>query len=351
MAESLWKRFAPTPLEVESYELERLEQPVTRGFSRVTTRRAACTEAGTRGSARTSPGTRSTHDRELKAGAHPAARRRAGRWRPSRTLSTSPSRTGAGPTRARRSTLRCVRPAPASPRPSAASRGPVAFVVSPGPRRPADEPGRPAAGSSSSRAMRFKLDPASDWSDELIAGAGRDRRGRHRRPTRRTTAPTNDPPPDPELYRRVAEGFPEAYLEDPALTDETDAVLRPYRDRVTWDAPIHSVADVEALAVPAARAQLEAVALRPPERAARLLRLLRRPWRSASTAAACSSSAPARGQIQYLASLFHPDAPNDVAPARVQRARAAGTACRRARSSLLPRRDGVSLGRGSGATL
>src|SRR4029453_14580890 len=37
MAESLWKRFAQLPLGVESYELERLEQPVTRGFSRVTT--------------------------------------------------------------------------------------------------------------------------------------------------------------------------------------------------------------------------------------------------------------------------------------------------------------------------
>ena len=30
-----------------------------------------------------------------------------------------------------------------------------------------------------------------------------------------------------------------------------------------------------------------------------------------------------RGQIQYLASLFHADAPNDVAPDRLQPARAA----------------------------
>jgi hypothetical protein len=37
MAESLWKRFAQLPLQVESYELERLERPVTRGFTRVTT--------------------------------------------------------------------------------------------------------------------------------------------------------------------------------------------------------------------------------------------------------------------------------------------------------------------------
>src|SRR4051794_24471182 len=37
MAESLWKRFAALPLEIEGYELERLEKPVTRGFTRVTT--------------------------------------------------------------------------------------------------------------------------------------------------------------------------------------------------------------------------------------------------------------------------------------------------------------------------
>src|SRR3954464_10550301 len=37
MAERLWKRLGPASLVVESYELERLEQPVTRGFTRVTT--------------------------------------------------------------------------------------------------------------------------------------------------------------------------------------------------------------------------------------------------------------------------------------------------------------------------
>ena len=39
-------------------------------------------------------------------------------------------------------------------------------------------------------------------------------------------------------------------------------MLEPHRDRLTWDFPIHSVADVEALAVPAALPELEAVALR-----------------------------------------------------------------------------------------
>src|SRR5437764_9055037 len=37
MAESLWKRFGALALEIGGYELERLEKPVTRGFTRVTT--------------------------------------------------------------------------------------------------------------------------------------------------------------------------------------------------------------------------------------------------------------------------------------------------------------------------
>ena len=59
-----------------------------------------------------------------------------------------------------------------------------------------------------------------------------------------------DQPPDPALYRRVAEAFPTAWIEDPALTPETDAVLAPHRDRFSWDAPIHSVADIVALPYP-----------------------------------------------------------------------------------------------------
>jgi len=48
-------------------------------------------------------------------------------------------------------------------------------------------------------------------------------------------------------YRRVAEAFPEAWIEDPELTAETEPILAPHRDRITWDAPIHAVADIEAL--------------------------------------------------------------------------------------------------------
>ena len=53
---------------------------------------------------------------------------------------------------------------------------------------------------------------------------------------------------DPELYRAVAETFPDAYLEDPDINDETRDVLEPFDDRITWDAPLHSLADVKEMA-------------------------------------------------------------------------------------------------------
>jgi hypothetical protein len=160
---------------------------------------------------------------------------------------------------------------------------------------------------------RLKLDPVSDWSDELIeqlAGLGSvdvvDLKGQY-------SGTVVDNPADPELYRRVAEAFHEAWLEDPALTEETDKVLRPHRDRVTWDAPIHSVADVEALPFPPRTINVK------PSRFGTLERLF-------ATYDYCADHAigmygggqfelgVGRGQIQYLAALFHPESPNDVAP-------------------------------------
>ena len=38
-----------------------------------------------------------------------------------------------------------------------------------------------------------------------------------------------DTAPDPLLYRRVAEGLPTVFLEDPALTPDTEAVLADHR--------------------------------------------------------------------------------------------------------------------------
>ena len=54
---------------------------------------------------------------------------------------------------------------------------------------------------------------------------------------------------EPEVAHlaRVARAFPDTWLEDPAWTPETAEALSGARDRVTWDAPIHSVDDIRGL--------------------------------------------------------------------------------------------------------
>jgi hypothetical protein len=309
MPESLWKRLAATPFEVETYELERLEQPVTRGFSRVTT------VVRLRGGGHEGLGEDVTwypehHDRELKAG---AVLPLAGSW----TLETfsdaldmpDPHRRWAYESAALDLALRQAGTTLAEvvgrePRP-------VSFVISPG-------LGSPPTSRVVLRWLelepshRFKLDPAGDWTDQLIEALA-DTGAVVTADYKAYYSHENDAPPDPELYRRVAEGFPEAYLEDPALTDETDAVLRPHRERVTWDAPIHSVADVEGLAFP------PRVLNSKPSRFGRLSELIGFYDHCAANGIGLYGGGmfelgPGRGQIQYLASLFHPDGPNDVAP-------------------------------------
>lgn len=161
--------------------------------------------------------------------------------------------------------------------------------------------------------LRFKLDATAEWTDELVAelAARRntdvvDLKGQY-------SGTTVDSPPNADLYRRVAEGFPDAWIEDPALTAETDEVLRPHRDRITWDAPIHSWGDVEAL--PFAPRCLNVK----PSRFGSLERLCEFYDRCAEQGIVLYGGGqfelgPGRGQIQLLASLFSSDGPNDVAP-------------------------------------
>jgi hypothetical protein len=161
--------------------------------------------------------------------------------------------------------------------------------------------------------IRFKLDPTPDWSDELwgrLAGWGNvdvlDLKGAYR-------GTSVDNPPNPELYAKTASVVPTAWIEDPALTDETSSVLEPFRERITWDAPIHSWADVEALPFPPQCLNSK------PSRFGSLERLLEfydrcDRQRISLYGGGQFELGPGRGQIQLLASLFHPDGPNDVAP-------------------------------------
>jgi len=159
---------------------------------------------------------------------------------------------------------------------------------------------------------RFKVDLGDSWTPEFVvelAAFGRidtvDYKGMYR-------GDFQGPAADPEMYRLVAEAFPRAYLEDPA--PEIIDAIAPHHDRVSWDAALHSVADIVALPFPP-----EVINIKP-SRFGTVQELL-------SVYEHCESHGIAmygggqfelgigRGQVQYLASIFHPDGPNDVAPA------------------------------------
>ena len=159
----------------------------------------------------------------------------------------------------------------------------------------------------------FKLDPTEEWDRpfvEAVASRGGvrvlDLKGHYE-------GTDVDGPTDPALYRRLVEAFPDALLEDPALTETTEPVVEAVADRVSWDAPITGVDSVEALPFDPEWLNIK------PSRFGTVESLL-------ETIAHCEARDIAlygggqfdlgvgRGQIQTLASLFYPDAPNDVAP-------------------------------------
>jgi hypothetical protein len=183
---------------------------------------------------------------------------------------------------------------------------PLTFVVST--RRGIDEWRRLYPG------LRFKIDAEKDWTEETVAALSAtgaidtvDLKGYYR-------GTPVDLDPDPERYRLVCEGFSGAWIEDAWVDERTRPVLEPHADRLTWDAPVHSVADAEALPFEPRCLNVK------PSRFGALRRLLEfYGWCEERGIAMYGGGqfelGPGRGQVQLLASLFHPDGPNDVAPA------------------------------------
>jgi L-alanine-DL-glutamate epimerase-like enolase superfamily enzyme len=161
--------------------------------------------------------------------------------------------------------------------------------------------------------LRFKLDPTPGWDHDLLAELASlgcvgviDMKGLYRNATVAMD-------PDAELYGRIFEALPEAWIEDPAVADDTIELLDRHRDRITWDEPIHSVGDIEALPW-----RPRVLNIKPARFGS-----VRRLFETYDYCAAHDIGAygggmfeqgPGRGQLQYLASLFHPDGPNDLAP-------------------------------------
>ena len=162
--------------------------------------------------------------------------------------------------------------------------------------------------------LRFKLDATSSWTPELItalADTGAVDSVDFKALYHGTVV---DQAPDPVLYARVVQAFPDAWLEDPdVVTEATAAALAAEHHRITWDAPIHSIADIEALPFAPQMVNLK------PSRLGGLQHLCAAYDYCATHGIGAYGGGqfelgPGRGQAQYLASLFHADTPNDLAP-------------------------------------
>jgi hypothetical protein len=161
---------------------------------------------------------------------------------------------------------------------------------------------------------RFKLDPEASWNGALVRELAEldavdvvDFKEAYEWRAQERTPPAS-------LYRLVVDALPAALIEDPDVEDpHKAAILELHHDRITWDAPIHNASDIDAL--PFAPRMLNSK----PSRFGSCRRLFDFYDTCAERGIRLYGGGqfelgPGRGQIQYLASLFHPQAPNDVAP-------------------------------------
>jgi len=161
--------------------------------------------------------------------------------------------------------------------------------------------------------LELKLDPENDWDRpfmERLAATGRVRVLDFKAYYKGTAV---DVVPDPVLYAAAVELFPDTVLEDASLDGECGVALRGQEGRMSFDAPIHSVADVRALPVEPGWMNIK------PSRFGTIARLLECIEHCAAQGIHMYGGGQfelgvGRRHIQVLASLFYSDGPNDVAP-------------------------------------
>lgn len=161
-------------------------------------------------------------------------------------------------------------------------------------------------------ALEFKLDATADWDASLVDDLAAtdavrtvDLKGQYE-------GTEVDTEPDADLYRTVLEGFPDAVVEDPGVTEDTEPVLADEWDRIAWDAPVHDVSDLEDLP------DVGWLNVKP-SRFGSIESLLAAFEYCEREDADCYVGGqfelgPGREHLHALASLFCPVAPNDVAP-------------------------------------
>ncbi len=172
----------------------------------------------------------------------------------------------------------------------------------------------PAAWLAVDDSLEFKLDVASSWDEDTmrsLAATGRVRVVDFKAYYDTSKVDSID---DPATYALVASIFEGAILEDAMLNEETLAALDGALDRLSFDAPVHSVQDVLELAVRPRQLNIK------PSRFGTVERLFDcLDWCEESGVGMYGGGqfelGIGREQIQALASLFYADSANDVAPA------------------------------------
>jgi hypothetical protein len=162
--------------------------------------------------------------------------------------------------------------------------------------------------------LEFKLDAETDWDRELLRRLHALDRVRVVDLKAYYRGTSVDLAPDPELYRAVVEELPDVVIEDAWLEDGLREALAGAEHRLSFDAPVHSLADLDGLPLEPKWLNVK------PSRFGTVHELL-------DTIEAAEERGirmygggqyelgPGRLHIQRLASVFYPDGPNDVAPA------------------------------------
>ena len=161
--------------------------------------------------------------------------------------------------------------------------------------------------------LRFKIDATPAWSPELtaeVAATGAveivDFKGQYGLEL-----------PEPcdllAMYDRVIEAFPDALLEDAHDLPEVTDMLRSQAHRISYDAPIHTAANLDTTPLPPRAVNIK------PCRVGDLRSLLEvyaavEERGLITYGGGMGELDVGRGQIQLLAALFHPEGPNDTAP-------------------------------------
>ena len=161
--------------------------------------------------------------------------------------------------------------------------------------------------------LEFKLDVGEGWDRTLMLSLASHDRVRVVDLKAYYRGTSVDLVPDPEQYRAVVECLPDTIIEDAWLEDGCREALSGAEHRLSFDAPVHSLGDLDGLPLEPKWLNVK------PSRFGTVRGLLECTDACEQRGIAMYGGGqfelgPGRRQIQRLASIFYADGPNDVAP-------------------------------------